>query len=439
MTGNIEVQVLLELIRKSATEALDEYGKYGDGVPSVYETNTHPLDEHKMSLRLKKAIRNLEGACDQLCATLAPPLHTIVNRAQDYYWSCLRVAAQNKIADLLDNTTGGMNLESLAHESGIEPSKLRILMRTLAARHCFQEVSHDVYANTRLSLVLHSHSSHTSYIDLLTKEGQESAGNFQKYLSDNEYSQCNDSTHTVFTHAVKDTGFHGTVYDWMKVNGDRRAVMSSSMPSMNSVMGTLSIIEGYPWEKISTVCDVGCGNGSFVWSLLQKFPQIHVTLFDLHETLEAAKQAAGCLAQELQSHLHFQPGDFFKDSLPKSVDMYYLRNIIHNWPDKDVLTILASIKNVMGPQSRILIHDYTMHSFQNQSPHHSLDQAPWPMLPDFGNGSMRLHYQDLTMLFMYNSKERTLEEVKNLSQNAGLKLEQIRDLGETTVLEFGPA
>ncbi|KAF8829749.1 hypothetical protein HHX47_DHR2000344 [Lentinula edodes] len=52
---------------------------------------------------------------------------------------------------------------------------------------------------------------------------------------------------------------------------------------------------------------------------------------------------------------------------------------------------------------------------------------------------MRLHYQDLTMLFMYNSKERTLEEVKNLSQNAGLKLEQIRDLGETTVLEFGPA
>ncbi|GAW08650.1 S-adenosyl-L-methionine-dependent methyltransferase [Lentinula edodes] len=359
------------------TEALDEYGKYGDGVPSVYETNTHPLDEHKMSLRLKKAIRNLEGACDQLCATLAPPLHTIVNRAQDYYWSCLRVAAQNKIADLLDNTTGGMNLESLAHESGIEPSKLRILMRTLAARHCFQE--------------------------------------------------------------VKDTGFHGTVYDWMKVNGDRRAVMSSSMPSMNSVMGTLSIIEGYPWEKISTVCDVGCGNGSFVWSLLQKFPQIHVTLFDLHETLEAAKQAAGCLAQELQSHLHFQPGDFFKDSLPKSVDIYYLRNIIHNWPDKDVLTILASIKNVMGPQSRILIHDYTMHSFQNQSPHHSLDQAPWPMLPDFGNGSMRLHYQDLTMLFMYNSKERTLEEVKNLSQNAGLKLEQIRDLGETTVLEFGPA
>lgn len=79
-------------------------------------------------------------------------------------------------------------------------------------------VSHDVYANTRLSLVLHSQSSHTSYIDLLTKEGQESAGNFQKYLSDNEYSQCNDSTHTVFTHAVKDTGFHGTVYDWMKVN-----------------------------------------------------------------------------------------------------------------------------------------------------------------------------------------------------------------------------
>ncbi|KAJ4469968.1 S-adenosyl-L-methionine-dependent methyltransferase [Lentinula edodes] len=436
MAGRKEVQALLELISRSAIEALDEYEKQGDGIPSIYEDKTHPLDDKHPSLQLKKVIRNLEGACDQLCATLAPPLHTIVNRAQDYYWSCLRVAAHKRIADILDQA-GSMDLVSLANSTGIQTTKLRILMRTLAARHCFYEVSHDMYTNTRLSLVLHSRHLHTSYIDLLTKEGQESAGYFQEYLDATEYSQCNDTSHTVFTYSVKATGFQGTVYDWMKANSDRRAVRyHSSMPSMNDVMGTMFIIQAFPWEKISTVCDVGCGNGSFAWPLVQNFPQIEITLFDLDETLEAAKKDAMCLSPELQTHIHFQSGDFFLNMLPKSLDIYYLRNIIHNWPDSSARLILQSIRDAMGPQSRILIHDYTMNSLQSQD---FLDivMAPWPLLPDFGYGNMRLHYQDLTMLFMYNSKERTLEEVGAISQDVGLKLYRVWDLGETTVLEFG--
>ncbi|KAJ3871568.1 hypothetical protein F5051DRAFT_340729, partial [Lentinula edodes] len=217
MAGHKEVRALLELISRSAIEALDEYEKHGEGVPSIYEDKTHLLDEEQPSLQLKKIVRNLEGACDQLCATLAPPLHTIVNVSQDYYWSCLRVAAHKRIADVLDQA-GSLDLVSLANTTGIQSTKLQILMRTLTARHCFHEVTHNVYTNTRLSLVLHSRNSHTSFIDLLTKEGQEAAGNFQKYLDATEYSQYNDTSHTVFTYSVKTTGFQGTLYDWMKAN-----------------------------------------------------------------------------------------------------------------------------------------------------------------------------------------------------------------------------
>lgn len=48
--------------------------------------------------------------------------------------------------------------------------------------------------------------------------------------------------------------------------------------------------EVYPWQNYSTVCDVGCGQGSFAWPLLEKFPEIKITLFDLPETLEITKQ-----------------------------------------------------------------------------------------------------------------------------------------------------
>lgn len=79
MAGRIEVQKLLEIISKSALEALEEYEKNGGYVPSVFEAQPHPLDVNQAPLRLKKAIRTLEGACDQLCTTLSPPLHTVVN------------------------------------------------------------------------------------------------------------------------------------------------------------------------------------------------------------------------------------------------------------------------------------------------------------------------------------------------------------------------
>ncbi|KAJ3806632.1 S-adenosyl-L-methionine-dependent methyltransferase [Lentinula lateritia] len=437
MTGRSEVQALLLLISESAMQALHEYEKHGEALPSLYGDHLHLLDKGHTPILLKKAIRNLEGACDQLCSTLAPPLHTIVNVPQDYYWSCLRVAAHKKIADILDGNSSGVDIMSLVTETGIEQTKLTVIMRTLAARHCFHEVASGIYTNTRLSLMLHSRNSHTDFIDLLTTEGQQTAGHFQEYLDDVEYGQSHDTTHTTFTYSVKGSGFQGTVYDWMKAN-----VMSRSMPSMNTVMGSLSIIKVFPWNRVKTVCDVGCGNGSFVWPLIQEFPNLHVSLFDLPETLEVARHVSNalCLSQELQNQLHFQSGNFFDDPLPKLLDIYYFRNVIHNWPDHSVLSILKSVRKVMGDQARVLIHEYTIHSLQQSQPEAhiegSLDEAPWPLLPDFGYGKMRLHNQDLTMLFMYNARERTVEELQALSNQAGLTLNKIWDLGETTVLEF---
>lgn len=79
MTGRAEVHQLLTIIAQSATEALNEYEKHGSMIPSIYETSELSWDGLEASVNLKKSIRALEGACDQLCATLAPPLHTIVN------------------------------------------------------------------------------------------------------------------------------------------------------------------------------------------------------------------------------------------------------------------------------------------------------------------------------------------------------------------------
>ncbi|KAJ3737777.1 hypothetical protein DFJ43DRAFT_1164016 [Lentinula guzmanii] len=210
MTGPSEVQHLLKIISQAATDALNEYARHGEEVPSIYETKSHPLDIAETAFTLKKAIRTLEGACNQLCSTLAPPLHTVINNAVDHYWSCSRIGAQKGFADILYGHQGGLHIiEVLLQRLGINQGKLAtIIMWTLASRHCFHEVAKDVYANNRLSLALRSQTPGAAFLDLQTGEGQQAAFYFQRYLDDPTYGPSTDLKHTAFTYSISVTIMH---------------------------------------------------------------------------------------------------------------------------------------------------------------------------------------------------------------------------------------
>jgi hypothetical protein len=79
-TNKAKLEALLKLINSAAQEAIAEYEKAGGDVPSIDSTEPHPLDNDAIdNIALKSAIRTLEGACAQLCTTLAPPSHTAIN------------------------------------------------------------------------------------------------------------------------------------------------------------------------------------------------------------------------------------------------------------------------------------------------------------------------------------------------------------------------
>ena len=48
-------------------------------VPTLDDTEEHPLDKELSDPELRAAIQTIEGACAQLCATVARPSHTVVN------------------------------------------------------------------------------------------------------------------------------------------------------------------------------------------------------------------------------------------------------------------------------------------------------------------------------------------------------------------------
>lgn len=79
MSNRVKLEALLALINSAAQQTMALYENVDATVPSIDSAEFHPLDEALDQVELKAAIRTLEGACAQLCTTLAPPGHTAMN------------------------------------------------------------------------------------------------------------------------------------------------------------------------------------------------------------------------------------------------------------------------------------------------------------------------------------------------------------------------
>ncbi|KAI3615727.1 S-adenosyl-L-methionine-dependent methyltransferase [Moniliophthora roreri] len=439
MSGRETVQTLLRLITSSAEAAVAEYEAHGRDVPSLASTDVHPMDEAEDAVQLRKAIRVLEGACEQLCSMLAPPAHTIINRSQALDWACLNVAIQARVADVLADKPDGLDIEELSRAVNIHAGKLSHIMQLLATENIFTEVRPNVFANNRLSVYLQSTNGIASLAYCQSRYGPVAAAELFKNLTHPETGPSYSPNTSPYMTAVRNDGIEGTFFNWLIANPTERAKFGKAMVGLGNVMNSLSILHHYPWDQYSTVCDVGSGVGAFSVPLAKAFPNLKITLFDLEETIGQAKEHWRREVPEAieQDRVTFVGGSFFEEIPAKNQDVYYLRNIIHNWPDAQAETIYRTVRKAMGPNSRLLIHDYVLpHTKQTKLEADQIELAPSPLLPNFGAGAIRTYNQDITMLLTYNSKERTLDESAAFASSFGLRLVKVWDLAEASVLEF---
>ena len=75
-----QISALVSLISDATRTIEAQFAKSSKPlVPSLDDTTPHPIDAQVSSAELRTAVQILEGACAQLCATVARPNHTIVN------------------------------------------------------------------------------------------------------------------------------------------------------------------------------------------------------------------------------------------------------------------------------------------------------------------------------------------------------------------------
>lgn len=66
----------------------------------------------------------------------------------------------------------------------------------------------------------------------------------------------------------------------------------------------------------------------------------------------------------------------------------------------------------------------------------NFNQAPEPLLANYGAGRIRQFTLDIHMMTIFNSQERQLDQFVRLGEAAGLKFEKLWDFGEMGLVEY---
>lgn len=145
---------------------------------------------------------------------------------------------------------------------------------------------------------------------------------------------------------------------------------------------------------------MGGSTGSAAIALAKAFPNLTFIVQDLPANADSGRKAAAeSLPADVLSRLTFQAHDFTQPQPVRGADAYLLRMILHDWPDAEAAKILRNIVEKMDEgKSRLLIMDTVL---------------PTPgAVPVSVERIVRV--RDLTMSQAFNSKERDLDDWKDL-------------------------
>ena len=106
------------------------------------------------------------------------------------------------------------------------------------------------------------------------------------------------------------------------------------------------------WESVRTVVDVGGGTGAMLAEILRARPRIHGTLVDLPRTVARSGEtfrSAGVTDRVTTI------GQSFFDPLPAGADLYVLRGVLNDWPDREAAAILSRCAEAARLKGRVLV------------------------------------------------------------------------------------
>ena len=112
--------------------------------------------------------------------------------------------------------------------------------------------------------------------------------------------------------------------------------------------------------KEGVFCDIGGGGGTTAAIVLEHYPDLTAMIFD--QSSVSTRANAYLAGKGVSSRAKVIGGDFFKP-FPQDLatcDVFFLKFILHDWPDQESIDILKNILEVAKPGSKVAIMEQVL-------------------------------------------------------------------------------
>ena len=290
---------------------------------------------------------------------------------------CVHVVATLRIADHI--VAGRTGIDQLAAAAGADRDSLHRVLRHLVSKGVFEEPAPGRFAlNDAARALLESPIRLGLDLDSF---GGRMAHAWGSLLS--AVRTGRPAYHEVFGRPFwEDLDAHP------EIAADFDALMG---PAGHGVPDPQVLVNPADWESVRTVVDVGGGTGALLAEILRARPKVRGTLVDLPRTVARSGevfQAAGVADRATTV------GQSFFDPLPAGSDLYILKGVLNDWPDREATAILKRCAEAARPSGRVV-------AFTGAGPGEEASPA-------------------LLMLVLVGGRERTLDEFREMAREAGL-------------------
>ncbi|KUL33426.1 methyltransferase [Streptomyces sp. NRRL F-4489] len=303
--------------------------------------------------------------------------------------AAVRAAARLRLADALGEQP--TTVEELAASVGTEPRPLHRLLRALSCYGLFEETEDGKVSHTEMSRLLREDAPNSlRAISLWCTEP----------WTWDAWPRLEDAVRS--GRSVFDDLYGKGFFDYLHEDAPESARVFDQAMTTSSMQSARDIAELLDLTGVSSVADIGGGQGHVLARLLEKYPSLHGTLLDLPSVVAACDprlRDGGPLAGRART-----VGGDCREAIPVQADLYIIKNILE-WDDDSTRRTLHNVVGAARPGARVVVIE------------NLVDDSP----------SMRFTTaMDLLLLLNVGGAKHTKESLVRRISDAGLMVHDIR-------------
>jgi hypothetical protein len=257
-----------------------------------------------------------------------------------------------KIASFVPSE-GDISFTDLADECSLQENDLKRIIRYAATHHrVFQEPRPGFVAHTAASKILSEKEkisdimgltfaecwpAHARAVDAMAKRSEEP--NVTGYALAN--------------------GTDLNMFDFLNAHPDRAKGFAGAMSSTSKT--SLDALAAYfDWAGLpedGVVVDVGGSRGHVSAHLAERFPHLKFIVQDMPEVVKGAEEA---IPSDVADRVSFVSHDMFTKQPVPDANVYLLRFVLHDWPDKYCIKVLKQLVPALKRGAKVVIQDHLL-------------------------------------------------------------------------------